>query len=258
MKKIILTGAAGRLGSYLREPLLEMANELVSTDLVDDFGKVFWINDLGFGVTPAVSLLLPFFSDMWFGVLKKPNCVDLELLSCFCCGLRNFFTSVGMNGFSNVLCCGDLNGFVPNLIDLKFWFCGFEFFLSAKAFERSDIGCPPPMKGVGVRIYELLFDWNYCWSTDFSFSIFSLATLSRVEFFFISFSFVTFFLDTPAWIRDTSHKLSNQDGCLSGEGSIMLSFVAKVPPLFMLLMVLSSRSWPGICEMIWLFWKWML
>ena len=40
MKKIILTGAAGRLGSYLREPLLGMAEELVSTDLVEDFGKL--------------------------------------------------------------------------------------------------------------------------------------------------------------------------------------------------------------------------
>ena len=40
MKKIVLTGAAGRLGSYLREPLLAMADELVSTDIVEDFGKV--------------------------------------------------------------------------------------------------------------------------------------------------------------------------------------------------------------------------
>lgn len=40
MKKIVLTGAAGRLGSYLREPLLGMADELVSTDLVEDFGKL--------------------------------------------------------------------------------------------------------------------------------------------------------------------------------------------------------------------------
>ncbi|MGY8996024.1 MAG: NAD-dependent epimerase/dehydratase family protein [Alphaproteobacteria bacterium] len=40
MKKIVLTGAAGRLGSYLREPLLGMAEELVSTDLVEDFGKL--------------------------------------------------------------------------------------------------------------------------------------------------------------------------------------------------------------------------
>ena len=32
MKKIVLTGAAGRLGSYLREPLSKMCNELVSTE----------------------------------------------------------------------------------------------------------------------------------------------------------------------------------------------------------------------------------
>jgi uronate dehydrogenase len=35
MKKIVLTGAAGRLGSYLREPLSKLADELVSTDIID-------------------------------------------------------------------------------------------------------------------------------------------------------------------------------------------------------------------------------
>ena len=39
MKKLVLTGAAGRLGSYLREPLSKMADTLVSTDIVDDIGK---------------------------------------------------------------------------------------------------------------------------------------------------------------------------------------------------------------------------
>ena len=41
LKKIVLTGAAGRLGSYLREPLTKMADELVSTDIVDDIGKLY-------------------------------------------------------------------------------------------------------------------------------------------------------------------------------------------------------------------------
>lgn len=41
MKKLVLTGAAGRLGSYLREPLTKMADELVSTDLVEDIGKLY-------------------------------------------------------------------------------------------------------------------------------------------------------------------------------------------------------------------------
>ncbi len=35
LKKIVLTGAAGRLGSYLREPLTALCDELVSTDLED-------------------------------------------------------------------------------------------------------------------------------------------------------------------------------------------------------------------------------
>lgn len=41
MKKLVLTGAAGRLGSYLREPLSRMADELVSTDIVDDIGALY-------------------------------------------------------------------------------------------------------------------------------------------------------------------------------------------------------------------------
>ena len=41
MKKLVLTGAAGRLGSYLREPLSKMCEELVSTDLAEDIGKLY-------------------------------------------------------------------------------------------------------------------------------------------------------------------------------------------------------------------------
>jgi uronate dehydrogenase len=41
MKKLVLTGAAGRLGSYLREPLSRLADELVSSDIVDDLGKLY-------------------------------------------------------------------------------------------------------------------------------------------------------------------------------------------------------------------------
>lgn len=35
MKKLVLTGAAGRLGSYLREPLSKMCDTLVTSDLAD-------------------------------------------------------------------------------------------------------------------------------------------------------------------------------------------------------------------------------
>ncbi|MEO0368312.1 MAG: NAD(P)-dependent oxidoreductase, partial [Pseudomonadota bacterium] len=41
MKKIVLTGAAGRLGSYLREPLTKMADLVTSTDIVDDIGALY-------------------------------------------------------------------------------------------------------------------------------------------------------------------------------------------------------------------------
>ena len=39
--RIVLTGAAGRLGSYLREPLTGLAEELVSTDIVEEFGTLY-------------------------------------------------------------------------------------------------------------------------------------------------------------------------------------------------------------------------
>ncbi|AXT27398.1 NAD(P)-dependent oxidoreductase [Ruegeria sp. AD91A] len=41
MKKLVLTGAAGRLGSYLREPLTMMCDQLVSTDIADDIGTLY-------------------------------------------------------------------------------------------------------------------------------------------------------------------------------------------------------------------------
>jgi len=41
VKKLVLTGAAGRLGSYLREPLSRLCDELVSTDLAADIGKTW-------------------------------------------------------------------------------------------------------------------------------------------------------------------------------------------------------------------------
>lgn len=40
LKKLVLTGAAGRLGSYLREPLSKLADELVSTDILEDVGAL--------------------------------------------------------------------------------------------------------------------------------------------------------------------------------------------------------------------------
>ncbi len=41
MKKLVLTGAAGQLGSKLREPLSKMCDALVTTDLADDLGTLF-------------------------------------------------------------------------------------------------------------------------------------------------------------------------------------------------------------------------
>lgn len=41
MKRLVLTGAAGRLGSYLREPLTKLCDELVSSDIRDDIGSLY-------------------------------------------------------------------------------------------------------------------------------------------------------------------------------------------------------------------------
>ena len=41
MKKLVLTGAGGRLGSYLREPLSKMCDELVSTDWVEGIDTLY-------------------------------------------------------------------------------------------------------------------------------------------------------------------------------------------------------------------------
>ena len=41
MNKIVLTGAAGRLGSYLREPLSKLSSELLSTDIEENIGKLY-------------------------------------------------------------------------------------------------------------------------------------------------------------------------------------------------------------------------
>jgi uronate dehydrogenase len=41
MKRIVLTGAAGRLASYLREPLTKIADELVSSDIAADIGELY-------------------------------------------------------------------------------------------------------------------------------------------------------------------------------------------------------------------------
>ena len=41
LKKIVLTGAAGRLGSYLREPLAGMCDQLLSTDIAEDIGTLY-------------------------------------------------------------------------------------------------------------------------------------------------------------------------------------------------------------------------
>ena len=41
MKKLVLTGAVGNLGSHLREPLSQMCEELVSTDIAEDIGTLY-------------------------------------------------------------------------------------------------------------------------------------------------------------------------------------------------------------------------
>jgi uronate dehydrogenase len=41
MRKLVLTGAAGRLGSYLREPLSKLADEFISSDIAEGVGQLY-------------------------------------------------------------------------------------------------------------------------------------------------------------------------------------------------------------------------
>lgn len=41
LTKLVLTGAAGRLGSYLREPLSKLADEFISTDIAGEIGSLY-------------------------------------------------------------------------------------------------------------------------------------------------------------------------------------------------------------------------
>ena len=41
IKKIVLTGAGGRLGSYIREPISKICESLVSSDIKEDIGKLY-------------------------------------------------------------------------------------------------------------------------------------------------------------------------------------------------------------------------
>ena len=43
MNKIVLTGAGGRLGSYLRKPISKLCKELISTDRIDNINGIFFI-----------------------------------------------------------------------------------------------------------------------------------------------------------------------------------------------------------------------
>ncbi len=43
IEKLLLTGAGGRLGSYLREPLTKLCKELISTEIKDDIGPLYEI-----------------------------------------------------------------------------------------------------------------------------------------------------------------------------------------------------------------------
>ena len=41
IERLLLTGAGGRLGSYLREPLSQLCTELVSTDIKSEIGPLY-------------------------------------------------------------------------------------------------------------------------------------------------------------------------------------------------------------------------
>ena len=106
MKKLVLTGAAGRLGSYLREPLSELCDNLVSTDLVEGIGSTYSgetyikadlanfdeVNELMDGAEMIVH----------FGALSDEDTFD-EILSSNIIGAYNVWEAAARNHVNRVI-----------------------------------------------------------------------------------------------------------------------------------------------------------
>ncbi len=106
MKKIVLTGAAGRLGSYLRETLAKLADELVSSDLVPDLGKLlpneqYVCADLS-DLTTITALLKDADMVVHFGAIGDEAPFD-DILQSNIVGAYNIWEAAYKNGVRRVI-----------------------------------------------------------------------------------------------------------------------------------------------------------
>jgi uronate dehydrogenase len=101
-----LTGAAGRLGSYLREPLAKLADELVSSDLVPDLGKLlpneqYVCADLS-DLTTITALLKDADMVVHFGAIGDEAPFD-DILQSNIVGAYNIWEAAYKNGVRRVI-----------------------------------------------------------------------------------------------------------------------------------------------------------
>ena len=106
LKKLVLTGAAGRLGSYLREPLSKMADELVSTDIAEDIGTLYDGESYHRADLAQYDEIVPLLEDadmvIHFGAIvdEKPF---MELLGPNFIGSYNIFEGASQHGVRRVV-----------------------------------------------------------------------------------------------------------------------------------------------------------
>ena len=107
MKKIVLTGAAGRLGSYLREPLSKLADQLVTTDRLPEVGGNLLANetyvqaDLS-SLSDMVELLKGAEMVVHFGAIGDEAPWD-DILQSNIVGAYNVWEAAHLNGLRRVV-----------------------------------------------------------------------------------------------------------------------------------------------------------
>lgn len=105
MNRIVLTGAAGNLGGYLRRSLADMADSLVSTDLADDIGTLYpgesYVKADLADLAAMVSLLKGADMVVHFGAIGDEAPFD-AILSANMIGAYNIWEAAHQNGHCNL------------------------------------------------------------------------------------------------------------------------------------------------------------
>ena len=106
MKKFVLTGAAGRLGSYLREPLTKLCDHLVSTDIVDEIGNLYAGEEYVKADLSKLDEMIPVLQDadmvIHFGAIGDEAAWD-DILQSNIIGAYNVWEAARINGLRRVV-----------------------------------------------------------------------------------------------------------------------------------------------------------